>query len=380
MLQGLRVLPAPFCRPQEETCAWLAAAHARSLATAAGAREVSAAAVERLERHIRRYSCPEEHINSRRSELRDFLHTDWAQMQILTLEEQAHGRGQLVRNQFFSAVANRRMEQFFEGEVEPPSDILHVTCTGYSSPSPAQRLIDIKSWHGRSRATQVYHMGCYAAIPALRVAAGLLDHPQDAVAPRVEIVHTELCSLHFNPGDHSPEQIVVQSLFADGHARYTLLPDGDSSRREGFEVLAVREESVPDSLNDMTWILGDHGFRMSLSRDVPARIAASLPPFLSRLEEVPRGNGDATPGRTVFAVHPGGPRIIDSIQELLGLEDCQLAHSRAVLREFGNMSSATLPHIWERIAYDGAVRHGARILSLAFGPGLTIAGALFEKC
>ena len=191
-------------------------------------------------------------------------------------------------------------------------------------------------------------MGCYAAIPALRVAAGLLQTWQNGVPPRAEIVHTELCTLHFNPRDHSPEQLVVQSLFADGHVRYSIVPYQDEKTDSAFEVLAVREESVPESLEDMTWVLSEVGFRMTLSQEVPAKISDSLPAFLSRLLSG-AGEGDSACARSLYAVHPGGPRIIDSIQEILHLDDSQLASSRSVLYDHGNMSSATLLFILKEL-------------------------------
>ena len=82
---------------------------------------------------------------------------------------------------------------------------------------------------------------------------------------------------------------------------------------------------------------------------------------------------------SIFAVHPGGPKIIDAVRDKLELDEAQVAHSRAVLRDHGNMSSATLPHVWMRLAEDRAITDGALIASIAFGPGLTLAGALFEK-
>jgi predicted naringenin-chalcone synthase len=379
-LRDFRVLPAPYFRPQEESYGWLASAHARARAMAGGHREVTGESVERMERHVRRYSCPKEHVGFRRSELQDFTHTDWGQMQVFKLDESSHGQELIDRNRIFSEVADKRLMEFFEAEVNPPSDLLHVTCTGYTSPSAIQRLISFKGWHGVTRATQVYHMGCYAAIPALRIAAGLLSCPQPGVPPRAEIIHTELCTLHFNPGDHSPEQIVVQSLFADGHARYSMVPDGHTGARGAFELLAVREEVIPGSLADMTWVVSDHGFRMRLSRDVPGRIASALPDFLHRLSEASGGGSALRQEAVVFAVHPGGPRILDSIQELLRLGEWQIAHSRAVLYEFGNMSSATLPHIWAGLAQDEDIPAGTLVVSLAFGPGLTIAAAVFRKC
>jgi predicted naringenin-chalcone synthase len=80
---------------------------------------------------------------------------------------------------------------------------------------------------------------------------------------------------------------------------------------------------------------------------------------------------------SLFAVHPGGPRIIDGVQQTLELNDAQVETSRAVLHDHGNMSSATLPHVWMRL--DASAPRGALIASLAFGPGLTVCGALFEK-
>ena len=145
-------------------------------------------------------------------------------------------------------------------------------------------------------------------------------------------------------------------------------------------MLAVREEIVPDSLDDMTWALSEWGFQMTLSRDVPGKIAACLPRFLSTLFVDAGMSYSKEAGEAIFAVHPGGPRILDSVEELLGLEKHQLRLSRAVLFERGNMSSATLPHIWMAAASDSDIKPGTLIVSLAFGPGLTIAGALFRKC
>jgi predicted naringenin-chalcone synthase len=185
-----------------------------------------------------------------------------------------------------------------------------------------------------------------------------------------------------NPQDHSPEQLVVQSLFADGHIRYSMALDempGSEAPRPAFEVLATHEEVIPNSLDDMTWVLSEWGFRMTLSREVPEKIATALPEFLERLlvsaGEDPRARRD----QIIFAIHPGGPKIIDSVQNLFKLDDDQTASSREVLFERGNMSSATLPHIWAKLLADADVRPGTHVVSLAFGPGLTVAGAVFKK-
>ncbi|MBI1764473.1 MAG: naringenin-chalcone synthase [Acidobacteria bacterium] len=385
-LADFKVILPRYQRAQDYAFGWLAAAHARAEATANGANGHSPMEQEwltRMERLVRRYGCSPTSIGKRYSELEDFLHQDWSRMQIFNLHESAEGRGLDARNQYFAEMANRALGDFFADETDAPADLLHVTCTGYASPSAIQRLLDAKEWHTQTRATQVYHMGCYAAVPALRVARGLLLNPQSdnghlPQTGRAEIVHTELCTLHFNPRDHRPEQLVVQSLFADGHIRYALTLQ-EAPPPAGFEVLAVREEVVPNTLADMTWVPSEWGFRMTLAREVPEKIAAALPGYLQRLFVQAGECYETARDRACFAVHPGGPRIIDSVQTLLGLREDQVAISRALLFEHGNMSSATLPHVWGRMLQTPEIKPGTLVGSLAFGPGLTIAGALFRK-
>lgn len=373
----------PYCRSQHESFEWLAAAHARAAVTESGREDRLAKWNERMIQRIRRYSCSEEHIGWRRSEIGDYMHTNWPRMAVFNLHENPRGRGLGIRNAIYSEAVNRAMESLFAGDLEPPSDLIHVSCTGYVSPSSVQRLIGLKGWHRRTKAVQVYHMGCYAAIPALRVAAGLVNNQDGRSRARAEIVHTELCTLHFNSADHSPEQLIIQTLFADGHIRYSVLPENDQDFRHGgraLEVLAIHEEIVPDSLDDMTWTLSEWGFQMALSRDVPGKIARYLPQFLSTLFNDAGMNYAENAENAIFAVHPGGPRILDSVEDLLHLKKDQLRHSRKVLFERGNMSSATLPHIWMAAVADDEMKPGTLMSSLAFGPGLTIAGTLFRKC
>jgi predicted naringenin-chalcone synthase len=135
-----------------------------------------------------------------------------------------------------------------------------------------------------------------------------------------------------------------------------------------MEVLSVKEKIIPDSANDMTWVPSATSMQMTLSKEVPEKIRAHLPSFLRDLTKDTFQN-------VLFAIHPGGPKIIDSIQTNLELSDEQVAFSRKVLKERGNMSSATLPHVWKEILDSD---YSGKVISLAFGPGLTIFGGLFE--
>jgi predicted naringenin-chalcone synthase len=382
-IQAVKTLKPRHESTQQASLEWLAKAHAQSDKQAAGLGDAA-----RYLRWIERVGCSPKQISSRAHELEDFLLSDWDKMKIFRLGESPQGLGMGARNTFFSEASMRVFELFYKDEdkLSPPDDLIHVTCTGYSSPSPAQRLVSTNGWAGQTTVTHAYHMGCYAAVPALRQAVGFLASSGD-FAPRmlgrksrVDIVHTELCSLHLDPSKHSPEQFVVQSLFADGFAKYSVVPGwARDQNKPSLELLSVREEVVPDTEDAMSWLLTDWGMGMTLSKDVPGLIAKGLRSFVERLGQQVGFSVVQNLGSTVFAVHPGGPKILDRTCEILELEQKQIQASRDVLYERGNMSSATLPHIWERIVNDPTVPHNTIIVSLAFGPGLTLCGALMRK-
>ena len=126
----------------------------------------------------------------------------------------------------------------------------------------------------------------------------------------------------------------------------------------------------------MAWNVTSHGMQMTLARNVPDFIQLAVKDFVNELSD---GEIEKSSSQIYFAIHPGGPKIIDSIQAVLELSEEQVAHSKAILRTHGNISSATLPHIWARMLNDSSIPDNTLIVSLAFGPGLTVAGALLRK-
>jgi predicted naringenin-chalcone synthase len=276
----------------------------------------------------------------------------------------------LDRTKFYGERAHRVLLDFYKEESAAPDHIIHVTCTGYISPSPAQRLVTERQRFAKTKVTHAYHMGCYASLPAIRLSEGLVSAGEKSV----DIVHTEMCSLHFNANDNSPEQFVVQSLFADGHVKYSAVPFADA--KSGFCLLGVSEAILPDSQHDITWMPASWGMKMTLSRDVPEKIAGAIREFVIQLIRQAGCAPENILSKALFAIHPGGPRIIDVVQQTLELNDLQVQASRDVLRARGNMSSATLPHVWHKIIEEK--KSPEFVLSLAFGPGMTVFGALFE--
>lgn len=128
----------------------------------------------------------------------------------------------------------------------------------------------------------------------------------------------------------------------------------------------------------MRWSVSEWGFRMALTQDVPEKIGNALPAFLMRLFSQAELDYEAEKENAIFAVHPGGPRIIEQVSDALGLRAEQSDASQTVLRNYGNMSSAILPHVWNEILESGVAQPGQLVASLAFGPGLTICGGLFQ--
>ena len=370
VLTGFAITRPRYEIEQAASLDWLAAAHAEAEAARAGAGFDKAAFAAKIARVIDHVGCSPSNIGRRGHSLEDMTSTSaWADNDLYDLPVHPHGCGTAKRTRLYTGIVDDYFKRTYRGETEPPEDLIHVTCTGYASPSGAQKLVAARGWP--TRVTHAYHMGCYASVPAVRLAAGAIA----MASRRVDIVHTELCSLHLDPSDHRLEQLVVHSLFADGMVRYSVVPDDG---QPGLRLVALHEQVLPDSADAMEWVVANWGMHMTLARDVPDRVAGALRGFVVELFRR-AALGPAALQRATWAVHPGGPRIIDRVREVLELTEAQVQTSRDVLFDCGNMSSATLPHIWQRMLDDRAIARGTLIASLAFGPGLTVCGVLLEK-
>ena len=288
------------------------------------------------------------------------------------------------RMSLFEEVACDVFERVYrDRELAPPDDIVHVSCSGYLSPSPVQTFLSRRSWLNVG-VTHSYHMGCYGAFPAGRTALGLVGSSFSSLPKRkrrVDLVHTEFLSLHFDLLGDEPDNFVTSTLFADGFIRYSAYPESEfvQNPRRGLKVLAIDEHILPDSLPEMTLRPGPLQFDMSLSKRVPFMIRDSIGDFVTAICKQVGLDFEHEKQTMIFAIHPGGPAILNQIRTRLGIEESQLALSRKVLYENGNMASATAPHIWQQVLESQEIPPGAKVLSMAFGPGLTVIGALFEK-
>ncbi len=356
-LFDFQIIRPRFETGQKETLDWLTEAHTKA--------EGQESFREEIREKLWHVGCKPDHIAKRGHVLADFQHQNWEEMQIYRLHEKPEGLDLSKRAKIFQEEVEPIFEAYFPEGSTPPDDLIHVSCTGYVAPSGAQTLVSKRNWGLFTTVTHAYHMGCYGAIPAIRMGSAFLK--STLKKKRADIVHTEICSLHSNPSNHALDQLVSQSLFADGFIKYSI---GKSSSSLAFKIKKWKEEIIPDSLHAMSWNMAGWGFQMSLSKEIAVLITRHLPSCLKRLK---------CPKNALFAVHPGGPKILTYIQKVLQLKEEQMKHSFQILKEYGNMSSATLPHIWESILKDPGVPVGTPIVSLAFGPGLNVAGLILEK-
>ncbi|GAA3888474.1 hypothetical protein GCM10022381_32960 [Leifsonia kafniensis] len=347
--------------------------------------------------------------------------------------------GTKVRNELYIVEATKLFVEAGRRALEncpgvTAADVTHVvtvSCTGFFAPGPDYMLVREL---GLSPATQRYHlgfMGCYAAMPALRTAKQFVEADPDAV---VLVVSAELCSLHLR-SSNDPDTIVASSLFADGAAAGIVSarepwPGETALTLDQFETVIT-----PVGEGDMAWKIGDEGFEMVLSSYVPhiidEHIESALAPLLARdpvlaelvgedgsvytglavdqgdqvealLDGTPAGaggsDGGASAGSATFAtgsdpttavltkplneaithwaIHPGGRSILDKTEAKLALTEAQLEPARQTLREFGNMSSATVLFVLKAIVDSPTIADGERVCAMAFGPGLTVESSL----
>jgi predicted naringenin-chalcone synthase len=286
-----------------------------------------------------------------------------------------------VREAFplFVAAARRAVEADPDISASDITHVITVSCTGFFAPGPDY---EIARALGLNDGVQRYHlgfMGCYAAMPALRAASQFCAADQDAV---VLIVSVELCTLHLRSSE-DPDTIVASSLFADGAAAGIVTARSLATAVPGLRLDGFHTAIAPQGESDMAWMIGDSGFEMILSTAVPQIIGETiidaLRPLYARESELIAAFDGGTIGGTVehWAIHPGGRSILDRVQDRLHLSDAQLHPAREVLRENGNMSSATVLFVLKRILEQQGAQPGERVAAMAFGPGLTAESALF---
>ncbi|MCX2744355.1 type III polyketide synthase [Mangrovivirga sp. M17] len=236
--------------------------------------------------------------------------------------------------------------------------LITVSCTGMYAPGLDYDIQYHLNLDPSIFRQSINFMGCYAGISALRMASDICKGMPDS---KVLIIDVEMCSLHFqNSVKH--DDLLSNSLFADGAAMVVV--EGANSKNHKLALIDSYEtQTIPESMNDMAWEIGDEGFNMKLSSYVPQLLGEQLEKFAVCFEKHPTTN---------YAIHPGGRKILEAVQKAFGISLQQLSHSYDTLEKHGNMSSVTIFYVLKKMISEGKT---GRTFAAAFGPGLTMEAA-----
>jgi alkylresorcinol/alkylpyrone synthase len=244
---------------------------------------------------------------------------------------------------------------------EDVDSIIYVNTTGLATPSIDARLINVMGLRLDVHRTPIWGLGCAGGAAGLSLAYHYaLAHPR----ARILVIATELCGLTFLPDDISKANLVATALFGDGTAAAVVV--GDEVEGPGLEVLGTGSRFYPDSLDVMGWTVLQEGLQVVFAQRIPRLVAENsaedLGAFLAK-HDLKIADIDA------FLLHPGGTKVLEAYEQALALEPERLDLSRGVLRDYGNMSSATVLYVLERyLSEKGTGNRGYGLIS-AFGPG-----------
>jgi predicted naringenin-chalcone synthase len=247
--------------------------------------------------------------------------------------------------------------------------LITVTCTGLSAPGLEMQLMELMDLAPAINRSAVNFMGCYAAVHGLKQAADIVAaHPE----AKVLVICTELCTLHFQK-DYTPDAVMAPLLFGDGAA--AVLITGDAGNQPGLQLHSFYAEVIRSARQAMSWELGAYGFNMTLSGYVPELIKEDFGPL--HLRALAKA-GVSKEEILSWCIHPGGTRILEALGNCLSLSKEDMAASYKVLKQYGNMSSATLLFVLKEMWDTLLTRKKTAVFGAAFGPGLTMESVIMK--
>ncbi len=253
-----------------------------------------------------------------------------------------------------------------EADLSTITHLITVSCTGMYAPGLDIDLIYQSKLPKQVSRTAINFMGCYAAFNALKVARSIC---QSEARARVLVVGVELCSLHFQPS-LAEDQLVSNALFGDGAAAVLI----ENSERALLDLLDFYNDLEPAGRDDMGWYIRDYGFEMVLKASIPRHLQAGIGALTNKLLERWQLTPEQVP---LWAIHPGGRKILEAIETALALSPEQNLWAHRVLAQYGNMSSVTIFFVLQQIL-QSTPPAGSPVVGMAFGPGLTIEAGLWR--
>jgi alpha-pyrone synthase len=251
-------------------------------------------------------------------------------------------------------------------ELDSFTHLITVSCTGLSAPGLDIETVRQTGLPKNIERHSVQFMGCYAVFQALRIADHICRADPDS---KVLLLSVELCTLHFDPAPES-DRMMANALFGDGAA--ACIVEGDGPGKKGLRTERFSSGLLMEGKEDMGWELSEAGFLMRLSKRIPELVEGEASGLFTRLlgEEMKRSEIDH------WCIHPGGRKVLDGVARAEGLTNGDMRQSYEVLKERGNLSSATILHILQKVWQEAA--NEEKLLASGFGPGLSLEAALME--
>lgn len=313
-------------------------------------------------------------INTRYSVVDDFSDRDTPR---LFFNGQGASPGTKSRNDIYIEQGRKLFvevaEKLLKNSRFSADEITHlvtVSCTGFYAPGPD---FDIIQSLGLDPSVERYHlgfMGCYASIPALKMAQQFCLANENAT---VLVVSVELCSIHFQANTQM-DNLLSSTVFSDGGAGAVV-----SSRKplnSGYQINGFASSINKKGEEDMAWSIGDTGFNMILSNYIPELLRDGMDGFLNNILAQ---FGMDQKEIELWAVHPGGKAILDKLESSTSVPVGSTKPSRRILSKYGNMSSATILFVLKELLEQHSDQTVEKTLAMSFGPGLTLESALFSK-
>lgn len=263
------------------------------------------------------------------------------------------------------------LEPYGRDILQSITHLVTVSCTGMYAPGIDIDLVEQLGLKRTVERTCINFMGCYGAINGLKAADHICRSNPEA---KVLVVCIELCTLHFQKLN-TLDNWVASSLFSDGAAA-VLVEHGKNCIRQApvLNLTNFYSEFIPEGRDEMGWYVGNTGFEMKLT----SRVSKHIKKYISKVTaNLLKSAGLSAEDITAYAIHPGGKKILEAVEESLKLPEESNAFAYEVLQQFGNMSSATILFVLDKMLRSKKLA-GQRILSFAFGPGLTVEGMVLK--
>ncbi len=291
-----------------------------------------------------------------------------------------YGSNLKERMEVFKEISLEVFEKIYEASNDnQPNILVFTTSVGYIAPSPAQLFLANKGWYN-TNVFHVFHTGCYGAFPAINIASSQIAFRNSVhnSYEKANIVHLESNFIHYNPSNQNPAQLINHSLFADGAIKYSVELDNGTNTANSLKLVYSFDKIIPNTQHAVNFKVDDISFFNEMSKYLADLVIDNVTEYLHEFCYKAKVDFNFLCENAVFALHPGGPKILDGIVDKLKLKPWQVENSYYVFENYGNMSSATLPHVLQRICENDSYKD-KYVFALGMSPGLTIGSALFKR-